>query len=361
MITPMATAPNTGMSPPGGMNGPMAHHPPMPGDNFPYPVPQAPMGHNNTNNSGLHQPDLNALSNALAGMPMQDGPGLRPTNVPLPPLAVNSPQVNVMPTHGHPNQQGLLFMHNGVIYASTGVGPYACMPSTGNMAPGPAPPDRHAARMPLYDHRRGFGLEYGHGSPMTPTPRAFAPVPEHVVGDPPGLDDRQVSVGSRSDEQVSSPDTPDAGDTNRVGQNVVIARADVSPLVQYGYGAHSPHHFMPQMDPSQIGKAMALRQLTNDLRTVTSAPPPIPQAVPAVSSCRKTLQHCFENPTGTTNVYIRGLHPNTTDEMLLMYSARFGHVANSKAMIDNQTGACKGYVVPAAAVAARRPGCCNLS
>ncbi|CAI4210747.1 unnamed protein product [Parascedosporium putredinis] len=75
--------------------------------------------------------------------------------------------------------------------------------------------------------------------------------------------------------------------------------------------------------------------------------PAIPKAVPAVftpASQIKTLEQSLENRiTGNRNVYIRGLHPTTDDDLLLKYTQRFGEVETSKAIIDTGTGACKGF------------------
>jgi hypothetical protein len=58
----------------------------------------------------------------------------------------------------------------------------------------------------------------------------------------------------------------------------------------------------------------------------------------------RTLEQSLSNPIyGNRNVYIRGLHPNTDDDTLAAYAARFGRVETSKAIIDTSTGACKGF------------------
>ncbi|KAK7206524.1 hypothetical protein BZA70DRAFT_236240, partial [Myxozyma melibiosi] len=49
------------------------------------------------------------------------------------------------------------------------------------------------------------------------------------------------------------------------------------------------------------------------------------------------------NPRKTTNVYIRGLAPRTTDDILHKIVSRFGVVTTAKAMMDNLTGMCKGF------------------
>nr|CDP96665.2 BMA-SUP-26, isoform a [Brugia malayi] len=44
-----------------------------------------------------------------------------------------------------------------------------------------------------------------------------------------------------------------------------------------------------------------------------------------------------------TNVYIRGLEQNTTDEDLRDMCAKFGRIASTKAIMDKATGQCKRY------------------
>lgn len=58
----------------------------------------------------------------------------------------------------------------------------------------------------------------------------------------------------------------------------------------------------------------------------------------------KPLDRCLENKSGETNVYIRGLLPETTDEMLHVWGMRFGDIQSSKSIIDLKTGLCKGQV-----------------
>jgi RNA recognition motif-containing protein len=78
--------------------------------------------------------------------------------------------------------------------------------------------------------------------------------------------------------------------------------------------------------------------------------PAIPKAVPAVFTPpgqMKSLESSLENRIpGNRNVYIRGLHPTTDDELLFHFASRFGGVETSKAIIDTGTGACKGLEPP---------------
>ncbi|CAJ0834836.1 12661_t:CDS:2 [Entrophospora sp. SA101] len=51
----------------------------------------------------------------------------------------------------------------------------------------------------------------------------------------------------------------------------------------------------------------------------------------------------FSNPTRTTNIYIRGLPPTTTDDSLHTTCSVYGNITSSKAIIDQKQGDCKGY------------------
>jgi len=50
-----------------------------------------------------------------------------------------------------------------------------------------------------------------------------------------------------------------------------------------------------------------------------------------------------EIPLSKTNLYIRGLQPNTTDRDLANLCQGFGKIISTKAIIDQETQACKGY------------------
>ena len=81
----------------------------------------------------------------------------------------------------------------------------------------------------------------------------------------------------------------------------------------------------------------------------TQKEPAIPPPVPAVHSGpdggRGTLDKILDNRNGTTNVYIRGLQPNTTDDMLGGYGARFGPIISQKAIIEMSNNTCKGQII----------------
>ncbi|KAF1810374.1 hypothetical protein P152DRAFT_401169 [Eremomyces bilateralis CBS 781.70] len=90
-------------------------------------------------------------------------------------------------------------------------------------------------------------------------------------------------------------------------------------------------------------KQTAPVQLPLHLQLLLNKEPTIPRAIPAPSSPVKPLDRALENKNGETNVYIRGLHPETTDDMLYAYGARFGEIQSSKAIIDMKSNQCKGF------------------
>ncbi|KAI9772480.1 MAG: hypothetical protein M1840_000685 [Geoglossum simile] len=158
------------------------------------------------------------------------------------------------------------------------------------------------------------------------------------------------SLSSNASEQ--SPQTPYHGVSTYSNQNSSI---DHSPLNGYPYSnnsasymAFSPsgpvslqsHHEYPRLG-SYVRDALD----RHPFAYLLSLYPTIPWAIPAVYTAKtslKTLEESLQNPLRIKNVYIRGLAPGTTDELLLAYAARFGKVVTHKAMIEPQNGACKG-------------------
>ena len=97
------------------------------------------------------------------------------------------------------------------------------------------------------------------------------------------------------------------------------------------YGMTAPKQQLEQADVSPRLKLLMAQE------------PAIPRAIPAPSSPLKPLDRALENQRGETNVYIRGLLPETTDENLEAWGSRFGDIKSSKSIIDLNTGLCKGY------------------
>lgn len=127
--------------------------------------------------------------------------------------------------------------------------------------------------------------------------------------------------------------------------SALVSGMDGSSMSGYSYGG---------MVPSQLGSLSLPLQMmktpngyvVQDLEALTQQEPAIPRAVPAMwtNPSELTLAKCLENREGITNVYIRGFLPETTDEMLHAYAARFGKIERCKAIVDLDTSLCKGYL-----------------
>ncbi len=108
-----------------------------------------------------------------------------------------------------------------------------------------------------------------------------------------------------------------------------------------------PASLSPQSKKSSplVGKSSDGEYIFMDFEYITNLDPQIPLAIPAPYSYndgRGTLDRILDNPHSTTNVYIRGFPPNTTDSMLTQYGARFGKIESAKSIIDHLTSTCKG-------------------
>ncbi|KAL8712977.1 MAG: hypothetical protein Q9220_002837 [cf. Caloplaca sp. 1 TL-2023] len=129
------------------------------------------------------------------------------------------------------------------------------------------------------------------------------------------------------------------------------------PAYPGGYPTHllAPHQRSNVMGPYSPSNPESPYQMAKkgtgeaelvDFEAWTTMSPAIPLAIPAIDSPgggRGSLESIMDNPNGTTNVYVRGLHMETTDEMLLRYGERFGDVESAKSIIDTATGFCKGF------------------
>jgi hypothetical protein len=200
-----------------------------------------------------------------------------------------------------------------------------------------------------YPHLQGpgyaggyFGLQMPmhHLMPFTPG-RANIPQPRVERGQPdvPDLENRRGSYSTTE----STPATPFWAGVSHRENGPRVASLDRSTYT-------TP-------SPQQLG--MASLRMDGPKSATTVVPdatldgllkkhPPIPKAVPAVFTPpgqMKSLEQSLENRIpGNRNVYIRGLHPTTDDQLLYDFAARFGPVETSKAIIDTGTGACKGLV-----------------
>ncbi|KAI9789819.1 MAG: hypothetical protein M1816_005736 [Peltula sp. TS41687] len=329
---------SAGNGPNPAMYGQSPQYAPYPGPGLPYGllhglphgIPHG-LPPNPSVQTNAHQASMNALNQTFNSLSIHDGVNTGPGPIP-------NPQLNMTAGHGG-IQEPYFLIRDGIVYARADIAPYAYMQGQGNV---PGMPGRLMPRNMQPQGQTGFMGNVAY-VPVAPPPPPFVPRGDGAGREPPPFNENQISTGSHSDDP-SSPETPNTVVANQLHPKVAIAGADVaSAAPYYHHRTPSPRHYLNSLEPAQLAKAYGIQKLAPDLFTVAGNNPAIPRAVPAVLGARKTLHECFENPTGTTNVYIRGLHPETTDDMLHAYAARFGHVANSKAMIDSQTGACKGY------------------
>ena len=167
---------------------------------------------------------------------------------------------------------------------------------------------------------------------------------QHIAKDMPELAPPRRNSFSSNEE--NGPHTPFYGGHH--GQAEIhpsIALTGHSPET-WGTGTPSPSH--QEIYPQQLAKSANGQYTYCDLDALCQQDPPIPKPVPAIFSGengRGTLAKSLQNLRSTTNVYIRGFLPDTTDEMLHAYGARFGEIISAKAMLDQNTGLCKGYVL----------------
>ncbi|KAH7068780.1 hypothetical protein BKA63DRAFT_422342 [Paraphoma chrysanthemicola] len=190
---------------------------------------------------------------------------------------------------------------------------------------------------------------------------AFVPQPPYQYGQavdnnsmPPGWAGRLSSAempslmtprrDSVSSNENDVPGTPyGSGGMYRYGAGATIM--DRSPSAVYTSSATpSPSSLAhPYQLMAPMVKQQSMPSLPPHLLALVHQEPPIPRAIPAPSSPHKPLDRSLENKTGETNVYIRGLLPETTDEMLQNWGTRFGDIQSSKSIIDMKTSLCKGF------------------
>ena len=150
---------------------------------------------------------------------------------------------------------------------------------------------------------------------------------------------------SLSSNEETGPHTPFFGSTVQ-GIYQPNITTDHSPQL---WGTTPPPELGQTFYPQPLAKSPDGNYTYLDLDALCTRHPAIPRSVPAIFSGEKgrgTLEKSLQNQFGTTNVYIRGLLPDTTDEMLHSYGERFGDIMSAKSMLDQNTGLCKGYESP---------------
>ncbi|KKY27508.1 putative rna binding protein mssp-2 [Phaeomoniella chlamydospora] len=165
--------------------------------------------------------------------------------------------------------------------------------------------------------------------------------PYSLSAENPGLvDTRRASWSSSEDLMPPTPLTGPVDYWTAADRSGLLGLPYISPsppVLTQSYMPGNPYQHMKCSDNNSY-------ELIN-MDALTSQSPAIPRAVPAMWSNQAdlTLAKCLQNPEGITNVYIRGFLPDTTDDDLKGYAARFGEIESHKAIIDMETGKCKGF------------------
>ena len=202
-------------------------------------------------------------------------------------------------------------------------------------------PEHHqygTASFPM--HLPGSFAANAFGPTMIPytTPGRAVPFADRIPREIPNLENRRASYSTSGTE--STPATPFFGNNTDRGR---VNGPRVVPIERSSY--HTPSPREPVGSYMNMGLRGASKHILDpEIERLLMKDPPIPRAVPAVwTEMTKPLEQCLENRIqGNRNVYIRGLHPTTDDDLLHKYATRFGEVEQSKAILDTATGACKG-------------------
>ncbi|KAL4786301.1 hypothetical protein BJX76DRAFT_365956 [Aspergillus varians] len=301
------------------------------------PIQAGQNGHYTHNNRSAHapghqqgnRPDLASLFN---GLNIQNqGPGGKfntlkgglPVAMP-PPLELAGPR-------SYNNQ--LVFLPNGSIFPGLPpVSPVSPFPQ------GSVPGHDQVGQIPYMPNTIYPSLAPG----CVPAPMQGYPFPYHLMNcdmqDPTGQKRNQWAA---SDEQ-KGPGLSVSDGGNPSDHYAALPNLDGSALSNYTMNS-LPQGGQPCLQLQMMKTPTGY--ILQDLESLVQQEPAIPRAVPAMwtNPTDLTLAKCLENREGITNVYIRGFLPETTDEMLHAYAARFGNIDRCKAIVDLDTGLCKGF------------------
>jgi len=273
-------------------------------------------------NQGPVDAGMNAVVNQLNGLGINGAP--------VGPNGAAPPVMNSYVT----TAEGQLLYPAG--YAPAGISPYGYGQAPDAANAGFAAPYLPQGAFPAY-------VPYPY-VPYTPGRAGIMPERSDAnAREVPALDNRRSSYSTNE----STPATPFFGGS-------MTSRDPASRVAVFdrsSYTTPSPQQYLgggPNVMQHGKGLYAYPTPADRDLDALLRRDPAIPTAVPAVFTPRKSMktleQSLVNNIPGNRNVYIRGLHPTTDDDLLLRYTERFGKVETSKAIIDTTTGACKGYV-----------------
>ncbi|PNS18838.1 hypothetical protein CAC42_5377 [Sphaceloma murrayae] len=178
------------------------------------------------------------------------------------------------------------------------------------------------------------GHAYGRTQDNSPMSQGWTP--SQMNGEMPSLiTPRRESLSSAENDTPGTPSYPTYNPMTHGGITIL----NRSPSGTFTASTPSP---MQMMFPGSV-KVPDVDTISPRLKVLVTKEPAIPPAIPAPSSPLKPLDRALENPRGETNVYIRGLMPETSDNMLETWGRRFGDIKSSKSIIDHSTGLCKGF------------------
>ncbi|KAM3424424.1 hypothetical protein BST61_g6429 [Cercospora zeina] len=196
-------------------------------------------------------------------------------------------------------------------------------------------PGMYTPHAPQYMPQLNYGGYQQHDN--SPLSQNWTPTTAGATGEVPTLiTPRRGSISSNENDQ---PTTPSYAGYPYAGSGVAINR---SPSGVFTHSTPSPTSMMASYG-MPVAKQPAQSEVSPRIKMLVTRDPAIPRAIPAPSSPLKPLDRALENQRGETNVYIRGLLPETTDEMLESWGSRFGDIKSSKSIIDLNTGLCKGF------------------
>ena len=220
--------------------------------------------------------------------------------------------------------------------------PYVIIPPNGAMMGAMPTPPGFGQIPPHHSHDQGTPLQYFPSNfypgfvanaPVVPGPVPGYPWPYLYNNEAPDFANYQRDSWTMVDEN-------NPGNFDMSGQAGYYQATPVQPPTPTGY----VYNGAPGQISHQWMRTPAGGYTFQDLDAIVKQEPAIPRAVPAMwtNPGEMTLAKCLENREGITNVYIRGFLPETTDEMLHSYAARFGKIERCKAIVDLDTGLCKG-------------------
>ncbi|XP_062586558.1 RNA-binding motif, single-stranded-interacting protein 1-like isoform X3 [Saccostrea cucullata] len=126
---------------------------------------------------------------------------------------------------------------------------------------------------------------------------------------------------------------------------------DASPLQSSQRAMYSGEEFTPQdlvtVQPYRVipgGPALQPHPAAYGSYSQSMVETYTPRSMPAASPNTTSSQSSNSGEQlSQTNLYIRGLNPNTTDKDLVNLCQPYGKIISTKAIIDQQTNKCKGY------------------